>query len=201
MLLQINIESWIPKKKLIQNLTPCKQKQKHKTKPPQSRWLHHQFFIYLLIPSNFTEKSFLDFCKFCALSVHSMLLTPNSSTTSALLPHYLNSLYYLNNSPWLQQKVMWLSLYLPFHAEINEAKKQKTKNIICVVHLVLLQISICSFSEQCISWIELFCNLSFQKVRLVLNCSLEGLKRILWAWRLHGTISRDSLQLWSSVDL
>lgn len=139
---------------------------KTQSKTPQSRWLHHQFFIYLLIPSNFIEKSFLDFYKFCALSVHSMLLTPNSSTTSALFPHYLNSLYYLNNSPWLKQKVIWLSLHLPFHAEINEAKKKKEKKkiayiIICIVHLVLLQISVCSFSEQCISWIELFCNLSF----------------------------------------
>ena len=56
------------------------------------------------------------------------------------LKYYLNLLYYLRNSPWLKQKVVWLSLSFPFCARINEEKENADLACIkiCIVHLVFI---------------------------------------------------------------
>ena len=107
---------------------------------------------------------------------------------------------------------MWLSLYLPFHGETTKQKQNAEHDCItiCIVHLVLLQIPICSFSKQCISWIELTIlhiklfkgetgselqpRGSFQNF-MCLKTLRDNLLRFLTALELWGSISQRILQL------
>lgn len=107
---------------------------------------------------------------------------------------------------------MWLSLYLPFHAETTKQKQNVERGCITIriVHLVLLKIPICSFSKQCISWRELTIlqiklfkgetgselqpRGSFQNF-MSLKTVWDNLLRCLTALELCGSISQRILQL------